>query len=425
MPSWRVLYSAAAGASMKPQMTSGRLLLAASMAWLSFVSPEAPVAGCVEQPAQATSLTSQEEARGQQATSEQADVARRLSRRASERIRALQVEAEALANQERTLLGDLRRLELERDARAEELAALELEMRSISLEQEQLLARRASLEERASVERPLLNARLVELYKLGRGGYMRLLLGVESLRKAGRAYRTVAHVAHSDRMRVESYRETIASLEEAERAMAARIQQLSALQEKAMEARQEAARAIARRNALVSDIDRRRDLAARYIGELQDAERRLAALLSGGSGEAGPVLLPIGPFRGALEWPVDGRVTRTFGARTAVPGAGAAHSSGVSIAAAAGSPVRAVHVGVVTHAEPFTGFGTLVVLDHGQSAFSVYGHLLQSLVQRGALVERGQVIGTVGRAPAGNPELYFEMRVDGRPVDPLQWLEKR
>lgn len=405
-------------------MTPGRLLLAASIAWLALGSPQAPAAGSVEQPAQPASLSSQEAVQGKEASG-QAGAARRLSRRASERIRALQLEAEALANQERTLLGDLRRLELERDARAEELAELELEMRSISLEQEQLLARRASLEERASVERPRLNARLVELYKLGRGGYMRLLLGVESLQKAGRAYRTVAHVAHSDRLRVESYRETIAGLEAAERALAARVQELSALQEQAQEARQAAARAVARRNALVSDIDLRRDLAARYIGELQDAERRLSALLSGGSGEAGPVSLPIGPFRGALEWPVDGRLTRTFRARAAASGAGPAYSSGVSIAAPAGSPVRAVHGGVVTHAEPFTGFGTLVVLDHGQAAFSVYGHLLAALVERGALVEPGQAIGTVGRAPAGNSELYFEMRVDGRPVDPLQWLEKR
>ena len=74
---------------------------------------------------------------------------------------------------------------------------------------------------------------------------------------------------------------------------------------------------------------------------------------------------------------------------------------------------------------PFAGFGNLVILDHGAQTFSLYGDLLEIAVKRGARVERGQGIGSVGAAPAGPPGLYFELRVDGRPVDPLQWLKKQ
>jgi septal ring factor EnvC (AmiA/AmiB activator) len=70
-------------------------------------------------------------------------------------------------------------------------------------------------------------------------------------------------------------------------------------------------------------------------------------------------------------------------------------------------------------------FGRLVVVDHGQGAFSLYGHLATLEVARGARVEAGSVVGTTGRAPGGTPALYFELRVDGRPVDPLQWLKRR
>jgi murein hydrolase activator len=95
---------------------------------------------------------------------------------------------------------------------------------------------------------------------------------------------------------------------------------------------------------------------------------------------------------------------------------------GIEIATPEGTAVRAVHAGTVAYAAPFTGFGTLVLADHGKDAFSSYDHLSQTLVTRGATVGRGDVIGRAGRTPAGQPAAYFELRIDGRPVDPVQWL---
>jgi septal ring factor EnvC (AmiA/AmiB activator) len=84
-----------------------------------------------------------------------------------------------------------------------------------------------------------------------------------------------------------------------------------------------------------------------------------------------------------------------------------------------------VHEGRVAFADVFSGFGRLVIVDHGQGAFSLYGHLATIDVERGAHLDAGAVVGTSGRAPGGTPALYFELRVDGRPVDPLQWLKRR
>src|SRR5205814_1545165 len=129
----------------------------------------------------------------------------------------------------------------------------------------------------------------------------------------------------------------------------------------------------------------------------------------------------IRPFRGALDWPVAGALRRRFG----LGGAQSAESNGIEIAAIEGAAVQAVHDGVVAYAEPFTGFGNLVIVDHGAQVFSLYGDLLEVSVKRGTRVERGQTVGKVGSAAAGGAGLYFELRVDGRPVDPLQWLKKR
>jgi septal ring factor EnvC (AmiA/AmiB activator) len=87
--------------------------------------------------------------------------------------------------------------------------------------------------------------------------------------------------------------------------------------------------------------------------------------------------------------------------------------------------VRAVHDGAVTFAAPFTGFGDLVIVDHGAGAFSLYGHLQEISVAQGVRVARGDVVGLSGRTPTGTSGLYFELRIDGRPVDPVQWLRSR
>src|SRR5439155_2280378 len=91
-------------------------------------------------------------------------------------------------------------------------------------------------------------------------------------------------------------------------------------------------------------------------------------------------------------------------------------------AAAEGAPVRAIHEGVVAFADTFSGFGNLVIVDHGAQTFSLYGNLLDLAVKRGGHIERGQTVGSVGPTPTGAAGLDFELPVDGQPVDPLQWL---
>jgi septal ring factor EnvC (AmiA/AmiB activator) len=136
-------------------------------------------------------------------------------------------------------------------------------------------------------------------------------------------------------------------------------------------------------------------------------------------------ILPLAPFRGDLDWPAQGRVATPFGRRRDARFRTALTSNGVVIAASAGALVRAIHDGTVAFAEPFPGFGHLVVLDHGRNAYSLYGHLRGAEVAPGTRVARGQEVGRAGTEIDGAPALYFELRIDGKPVDPLQWLRTR
>jgi septal ring factor EnvC (AmiA/AmiB activator) len=116
-------------------------------------------------------------------------------------------------------------------------------------------------------------------------------------------------------------------------------------------------------------------------------------------------------------------VTRFGGRGTRSPST--APQSGIQISSPEGTIVRAVHDGTVAFAGPFTGYGNLVIVDHGSDTYSLYGELDAVNVSRGAKIDRGQPVGTTGRVLMGMPGMYFEVRVDGKPVDPLEWLKKR
>jgi murein hydrolase activator len=342
------------------------------------------------------------------------------SQRAAERIRALQREAEALVAQESQLLVELRKLELDRQMKVEELTDIERQRRETSHRLEDAAARAEALRLIADADRPDVEARLVQLYKLGRAGYWRLLLDVDDVRSLGRVYRTAAAMTRMDRDRIQAHQRTLDALAKERLSLQARAKELATLEAQATRARAALDHAVQTRTALVDSIDRRRDLNAQWISELETAQQRLQTSIAQLDGAA----LPFRPFQGVLPWPARGAISSRFGRQPSSRFGTSIVKNGIEIGIPDTQPVRAVHEGVVAFADQFTGYGNLVIVEHGEGAFSLYGHLSTMEVQKGAHVEALTVLGRSGRNPNGVPALYFELRVDGKPVDPLQWLQK-
>jgi septal ring factor EnvC (AmiA/AmiB activator) len=132
-------------------------------------------------------------------------------------------------------------------------------------------------------------------------------------------------------------------------------------------------------------------------------------------------------MRGRLPMPVTGEITGRFGAPRKVEGAGTAPTwKGIFIKVAAGTGVRAVGTGRVVFADWLRGFGNLMVIDHGEGFLSVYGNNESLLRNVGDRVAVGDVVAAVGNT--GGIEqtgLYFELRFQGRPFDPLSWVAAR
>ena len=131
-----------------------------------------------------------------------------------------------------------------------------------------------------------------------------------------------------------------------------------------------------------------------------------------------PVVVPgASPF--AWSWPADGALLSRYVA-------GEPTSQGIDIAGASGQPVRAAADGVVVYSgSGLVGYGELVIVKHNDAWLSAYGHNRARLVNEGQLVKAGQQIAEMGHSGAARDMLHFEIRFNGKPVDPLLYLPRR
>ena len=129
---------------------------------------------------------------------------------------------------------------------------------------------------------------------------------------------------------------------------------------------------------------------------------------------------------GQLDWPVKGPVSAPFGKFKHPEFAAEIVRKGIDIDAPPGDGVRAVEKGRVVFADRFTGYGRMVIIDHGERYYTIYGHLSEIIRKNGEELARGEILGRVGDSDSlSGAKLYFELRKDGRSVDPLPWLKNR
>jgi len=129
-------------------------------------------------------------------------------------------------------------------------------------------------------------------------------------------------------------------------------------------------------------------------------------------------------FKGLLKMPVKGNIIRFFGAYKNDKFNVTNFCSGIDIRAKRGEPVAAVSDGKIIYSSWFKGYGNMIIIDHGSSYYTLYAHLEEVFRAKGDEIETGEVIATVGDTGSlTGPNLHFEVRHHGKPVNPLEWIE--
>ncbi|MBX3713210.1 MAG: peptidoglycan DD-metalloendopeptidase family protein [Lysobacter sp.] len=173
-----------------------------------------------------------------------------------------------------------------------------------------------------------------------------------------------------------------------------------------------AAERLAAERAEKARAEKARQAAAAKPGARTPAERKPPRQVA----SAAPVRV------GGAGWPLSGSLLAGYGGR--MPDGRASH--GLLISAGMGSPVRAVADGSVVFAEWMTGYGLILIVDHGNGYLSLYAHNESLLKDVGAAVKRGDAVARVGNSGGlAQPALYFELRRNGQPVDPAIWMGRR
>ena len=123
--------------------------------------------------------------------------------------------------------------------------------------------------------------------------------------------------------------------------------------------------------------------------------------------------------------PVKGKIVSLFGKFKNTQYQVLNFRSGIEIQTERGEPIQAVYAGKILYADWFKGYGNMIIIDHGESFYTVYAHIEEIFKAAGDVVETGEVMATVGDTGSiTGSKLYFEVRHHGKPLDPMQWLEK-
>ena len=221
------------------------------------------------------------------------------------------------------------------------------------------------------------------------------------------------------RRAVQAERAALDAEAERRRALLAQVRDDRATHERMAAELGEASR---RLEALVRDLQRRAQARARGVA-VRPAE---PARSSGVAPATRPPAVGLGALRGRLPWPLEGRIVADFGRQVHPRFGTQTQRTGIDIEAEEGAPIRAVHGAIVLYRGWLKGYGNLIILDHGDGFYTLYGHASEVLVEEGDRVRAGQGIARVGETGSlAGPRLYFEVRYQGRPEDPREWLRSR
>jgi septal ring factor EnvC (AmiA/AmiB activator) len=292
-------------------------------------------------------------------------------------------------------------------------------------------AEAAEIEEALRRTKRAMRVRAVALYKAGEMGSVRLLFSANGIRDFLSRVSMLRLLLGHDAELLARHRAQSEALASAELRASAAARDFDAaaatLDERSRQLVEE--REIKRQ--MVARIHRSRASERAALVELENAARAMeetfAMLRSAPAQNQAPLAGP--PFasqKGSLPGPVDAAVARRFGRVVDAEFRTETFRKGVDFDARHGTPVRAVANGDVRFAGWFRGYGRLVILDHGESHFSVMGHLADVSVTVGERVASGTVIGSVGDTGSlSGPRLYFEIRVGADAEDPAVWLRPR
>lgn len=354
---------------------------------------------------------------------------KRLSRLSSE-IATIKTRIKRLEKEESTTLSRLDSIAFQKSLIRKEISVYNLRMdkanQELSVIKKSIPPLKAKLEqEKQSIEKILLT-----LYKFGRFSEFQLMLEAQDLSSLLSEAKNLSLLARYQERLISDYAETLEKLRKAESELEAKKEEISLLIAEAQQKRRELAVQEKKSRTLIREIERNKKTHLKTLEELNERAEQLRLLvkkLLEREITLPITLIPLYERKGKLPWPLEGRLTSRFGIQRHPRFNTLTINNGIEIAPKKDNAVvKAIHPGKIVYADYFQGYGYLVIIDHGMSYYSLYGHCSDFLIKKGDFVDAGQPIALIGDISSlKGISLYLEIRYKTKPLNPLLWLRRR
>lgn len=337
----------------------------------------------------------------------------------AKRLQAIEERSSALNSTER----QLRDLEIKTSEIAGSLRQTETELKEITAEIADSEQRREELKQKQKQQMTQLEEQLVSAYMNGKHDFLKMLLNQQD---PGQFERMLSYYQYMNAARVEEIevirrtQEEIATLTEQ---LKQQQSQLASLQAEQQEQRAQLEQQQHRQEEKLAELQQQQRKDRSRVTQLEQSREQLEQVLSAIetalAQQKDVRLVGLQAVKNQLRWPSDGDVKRLFGQRREGP----LEWKGVLIEGQNGQPVRSIANGRVVYADWLRGFGLVIVIDHGESYMSLYGHNQTLTKAVGDKVRKDEEISLMGQSGSRNSAaLYFEIRHQGRPQNPSNWI---
>jgi len=290
-----------------------------------------------------------------------------------------------------------------------------------------LYQQQGQLRKGLSKHRSQLASQVRASYVMGRQEQLKIVLNQGDPSTVQRA---LVYFDYLNRSRSEQINEVIAQLKElqqVEQQIEKQKLKLESLSSQQAERKQALLKTRSARKKILSTISREIVSKDKQLGRMLQNEKELQAVLRAveSLGDITAAKLDGKPFakrKGSLPWPANGRIRAKFGSTRA---SGGLRWSGMLIDAKSGEDISAIARGRIAFTDWLRGYGLLVIIDHGDGYMSLYGHNQSVFKEIGEWVEEGDTIASVGSSGGqSRSQLYFELRHNGKPVNPIHWCRR-
>jgi len=270
---------------------------------------------------------------------------------------------------------------------------------------------------------------MVTMYKHGRLNFLEFLLQAEDMGSLLSENKHLVLLAQNQQNIISDYVSVLNELELSEKQVESKKAEIAQLLEMAKQKKREMDTEEKRNQALIREIDQNKETHMKAMAELEDRAEQLKALMKKILSNQLPpsiTLVPLYEKKGKLPWPLSGRIMSYFGIKRHPRFNTTTKNNGIEISPRKTMVVKSVHPGTVVYNDHFRGYGNLLIIDHGMSYYSLYGHCSDFLVNKGDPVKGEQPVAMVGDISSlKGTNLYFEIRYKTKPLNPLQWLKRR